>query len=34
MIRTRIVAADRTPITITDWNRSRLEWLLENHADA
>ncbi|HEX6120245.1 MAG TPA: nucleoside diphosphate kinase regulator [Dongiaceae bacterium] len=34
MIRTRIAAADRTPITITDWNRSRLEWLLKNHADA
>ena len=34
MIRTRIAAAGRTPITITDWNRSRLEWLLKNHADA
>ena len=35
MIRARTVAADRAPhITVTAWNRQRLEWLLKNHADA
>jgi regulator of nucleoside diphosphate kinase len=35
MIRRRIAAAERAPhITVTAWNRTRLEWLLKNHADA